>query len=174
MEFCYFCIFAFWKTAKNIGYRTHKSLDVFSEKYSSRIGDRILLYTKDYILDGRIVCMPVYYAGLLWNKEIGRVADTPNTSYAWMAVNYSLILVAERDVSASRRGSWWGGGKRWGSAPVVFSPRHTNRFVCSRLIENVGAPRPSFSRLVIQTGLSALGLSKTLGLRDRRFLASPY
>jgi hypothetical protein len=42
-----------------------------------------------------------------------------------------------------------GGKKSWGSAP-------------------------SFSRLGIQTGLSVLGLSKTLGLRARRFLASTY
>ena len=33
---------------KSSGYKTHKSLDVFCEKYSSRIGERILLYTKDY------------------------------------------------------------------------------------------------------------------------------
>ncbi|MBO7439463.1 MAG: ATP-binding protein, partial [Bacteroidales bacterium] len=33
---------------KSSGYKSHKSLDVFCSKYSSRIGDRILLYTKDY------------------------------------------------------------------------------------------------------------------------------
>ena len=50
---------------KSSGYRTHKSLDVFCEKYSSRIVDRILLYTKDYHHDGQTLCLPVYYAGLL-------------------------------------------------------------------------------------------------------------
>lgn len=33
---------------KSSGYKTHRSLDVFCEKFSSRIGERILLYTKDY------------------------------------------------------------------------------------------------------------------------------
>ena len=46
---------------KSSGYKTHKSLDVFCEKYSSRVNDRILLYTKDYRKDGSITCMPIYY-----------------------------------------------------------------------------------------------------------------
>lgn len=36
---------------KSSGYKTHKSLDTFCEKFSSRIGERILLYTKDYAQD---------------------------------------------------------------------------------------------------------------------------
>jgi predicted AAA+ superfamily ATPase len=50
---------------KSSGYRTHKSLDVFCKKYSSRVGERILLYTKDYGTDGHTLCLPMYYAGLL-------------------------------------------------------------------------------------------------------------
>lgn len=50
---------------KSSGYRTHRSLDVFCEKYPSRIGQRLLLYPKDYQQDGLVTCMPVYYAGLL-------------------------------------------------------------------------------------------------------------
>ena len=50
---------------KSSGYRTHKSLDMFCEKFSSRIGKRILLYTKDYDQDGQTTCLPVYYTGLL-------------------------------------------------------------------------------------------------------------
>lgn len=46
---------------KSSGYKTHKSLDVFCEKYSSRVNDRILLYTKDYRKDGSTTCMPIYY-----------------------------------------------------------------------------------------------------------------
>ncbi|MBQ2077253.1 MAG: ATP-binding protein, partial [Bacteroidales bacterium] len=46
---------------KSSGYRSHKSLDVFCDKYSSRISDRILLYTKDYQQDGETTCMPVYF-----------------------------------------------------------------------------------------------------------------
>lgn len=50
---------------KSSGYRTHKSLDAFCEKYSSRIGERILLYTKDYQKDGPTKCIPVYFAPFL-------------------------------------------------------------------------------------------------------------
>lgn len=50
---------------KSSGYRTHKSLDAFCEKYSSRIGDRILIYTKDYQQDGQTQCIPFYMTALL-------------------------------------------------------------------------------------------------------------
>lgn len=47
------------------GYKTHKSLDVFCDKYSQRIGERILLYTKDYCKDGQTTCVPVYFTPFL-------------------------------------------------------------------------------------------------------------
>ncbi|MBQ7489021.1 MAG: ATP-binding protein [Bacteroidales bacterium] len=47
---------------KSSGYRTHKSLDVFCKKFSSRVGNRILLYTKDYQKDGDTTCLPIYMA----------------------------------------------------------------------------------------------------------------
>ena len=50
---------------KSSGYKSHKSLDVFCSKYSSRIGDRILLYTKDYKKDEAVQYVPVYFTGLL-------------------------------------------------------------------------------------------------------------
>lgn len=50
---------------KSSGYNSHKSLDKFQEKYSSRIKNRYLLYTKDVRKDKDIVCLPVYMAGLL-------------------------------------------------------------------------------------------------------------
>ena len=50
---------------KASGYRTHKSLDAFYEKFSSRVGQKILLYTKDYQKDGDTTCLPAYYAALL-------------------------------------------------------------------------------------------------------------
>ena len=50
---------------KSSGYKSHKSLDVFCEKYSSRISDRILLYTKDFQKDGATTCMPVYFTPYL-------------------------------------------------------------------------------------------------------------
>lgn len=46
---------------KSSGYRTHRSLDVFCEKYPSRVAERILLYTKDYQVDEQTTCLPVYF-----------------------------------------------------------------------------------------------------------------
>ena len=50
---------------KSSGYKSHKSLDVFCSKYSSRIGDRILLYTKDYKKEDAVQYIPVYFTGML-------------------------------------------------------------------------------------------------------------
>lgn len=47
---------------KSSGYKTHPSIDAFSKKYSSRIGRKIMLYSKDYRKDGDIECMPFYMA----------------------------------------------------------------------------------------------------------------
>lgn len=44
---------------KSSGYKTHASLDAFCEKFSSRIGERILIYTKDYRKDGATMLLPV-------------------------------------------------------------------------------------------------------------------
>lgn len=45
---------------KSSGYKTHKSLDAFTEKFSDRILWRYLIYTKDYSKDTDIYCLPVY------------------------------------------------------------------------------------------------------------------
>lgn len=50
---------------KSSGYKTHKSLDAFCEKFSSRIKDRVLIYTKDYQKDGAVMCLPVYFTPYL-------------------------------------------------------------------------------------------------------------
>ena len=50
---------------KSSGYKSHKSLDAFCEKYSSRIGDKYILYTKDFHKEGNTIYLPVYYTGLL-------------------------------------------------------------------------------------------------------------
>lgn len=50
---------------KSSGYKTHKSLDKFCEKYSKHIGDRCLVYTKDLRKDGETLLVPVYMTGLL-------------------------------------------------------------------------------------------------------------
>jgi len=50
---------------KSSGYKTHKSLDVFSEKYSDRILEKYLVYTKDLKKDTDITCLPIYMAPYL-------------------------------------------------------------------------------------------------------------
>lgn len=45
---------------KSSGYKTHASLDAFCNKYSSRVGDKYLIYTKDMAHDKDITCLPVY------------------------------------------------------------------------------------------------------------------
>ncbi len=50
---------------KSSGYTTHKSLDVFREKYSARVGTPIMLYTKDLRRNEGILYLPVYMAMLL-------------------------------------------------------------------------------------------------------------
>ena len=50
---------------KSSGYKTHKSLDEFCKKFSARIGDRYLVYTKDMRKDGVNLFIPVYMIGLL-------------------------------------------------------------------------------------------------------------
>ncbi len=50
---------------KSSGYKSHKSLYEFSRKFSSRIKNRYLLYTKDIRKDHDIICLPIYMAGLL-------------------------------------------------------------------------------------------------------------
>lgn len=50
---------------KSSGYKSHKSLDLFNQKFSSRIKTRYLLYTKDIRKEHDIICLPIYMAGLL-------------------------------------------------------------------------------------------------------------
>lgn len=50
---------------KSSGYKSHKSLDEFQQKYSSRIQQRYLLYTKDLRKEQDIICLPIYMTGLL-------------------------------------------------------------------------------------------------------------
>lgn len=50
---------------KSSGYKTHASLDAFSEKYSDRILEKYLLYTKDMKKDRDIFCLPVYMTQFL-------------------------------------------------------------------------------------------------------------
>lgn len=50
---------------KSSGYKSHKSIDEFQHKFSSRIKQSYLLYTKDLRKEGHIIYLPVYMAGLL-------------------------------------------------------------------------------------------------------------
>ena len=50
---------------KSSGYNTHASLDEFCRKFSGRISNRYLVYTKDLRKDGETLMIPVYMAGLL-------------------------------------------------------------------------------------------------------------
>jgi hypothetical protein len=50
---------------KSSGYKTHKSLDVFCEKYSHIVERRYLIYTKDLKRDIETLLLPVYMAPFL-------------------------------------------------------------------------------------------------------------
>ncbi len=50
---------------KSSGYKTHASLDAFQNKFSSRILNRYLIYTKDIRKDKDIFCLPVYMVPFL-------------------------------------------------------------------------------------------------------------
>lgn len=45
---------------KSSGYKTHASLDKFCEKYSSRVKERYLIYTKDLRREEHITYVPAY------------------------------------------------------------------------------------------------------------------
>lgn len=50
---------------KSEGYSTHKSLDEFCSKYSRRVNNRYLVYTKDIRKDKETMMIPIYMVGLL-------------------------------------------------------------------------------------------------------------
>lgn len=45
---------------KSSGYKTHRSLDVFCERYSSRIGQPVMIYTKDLRWENGMLYIPTY------------------------------------------------------------------------------------------------------------------
>lgn len=47
---------------KSSSYRTHKSLDVFFQKYDVKVNERYVLYAKDLQRDGNVVYLPWYMA----------------------------------------------------------------------------------------------------------------
>lgn len=50
---------------KSSGYKSHSSIDAFGMKFSSRIIRKIMIYTKDFVRDGELICLPVYMAQFL-------------------------------------------------------------------------------------------------------------
>lgn len=50
---------------KSSSYKTHPSLDDFSRKYSSRIGAKYIVYTKDFSKERDLTYLPVYLVPLL-------------------------------------------------------------------------------------------------------------
>lgn len=50
---------------KSSGYKTHRSLDVFSEKFSDRILKKYLVYTKDFSKSQDVDCIPIYMVPFL-------------------------------------------------------------------------------------------------------------
>lgn len=50
---------------KSSGYKTHASLDKFSEKYSGRIAEKYQVYTKDLQKDKDVLMLPVYMVPFL-------------------------------------------------------------------------------------------------------------
>lgn len=45
---------------KSSSYRNHVSLDKFKRKFSSKAGERYIIYTKDLKVEGDIICLPIY------------------------------------------------------------------------------------------------------------------
>ena len=50
---------------KSSAYRKHSSLDKFMDKFDSRLGEKFILYGKDYMEKDGVIHYPLYMAGLL-------------------------------------------------------------------------------------------------------------
>lgn len=50
---------------KSSGYKSHTSLDAFCTKFSARVGERFLVYMKDYRKDGATTLLPVVMTMML-------------------------------------------------------------------------------------------------------------
>lgn len=50
---------------KSSGYKTHKSLDEFINKFSGRILNKYIIYTKDYAKENDVIFLPIYMAQFL-------------------------------------------------------------------------------------------------------------
>ncbi len=50
---------------KSASYKSHVSLDAFCKKFSSRVGNRYVVYTKDLRHDGETTLLPIYMVGVI-------------------------------------------------------------------------------------------------------------
>ncbi|MBR3353492.1 ATP-binding protein [Candidatus Saccharibacteria bacterium] len=50
---------------KSGDYTKHSSIDKFKQKYGKKVGERYVLHTKDVKVDGDLIYLPLYMAGLL-------------------------------------------------------------------------------------------------------------
>ena len=50
---------------KSSGYATHISIDIFCDKFSDRISNKYLIYTKDFRKDKGVICLPVFMVPFL-------------------------------------------------------------------------------------------------------------
>lgn len=50
---------------KSSGYKAHRSLDIFRERYSARIGQPTIIYTKDLRQEGGVIYLPAYMTPLI-------------------------------------------------------------------------------------------------------------
>lgn len=50
---------------KSSGYATHSSIDKFCDKFSDRVSNKYLIYTKDFRKDKGVICLPVFMVPFL-------------------------------------------------------------------------------------------------------------
>ncbi len=74
---------------KSEGYSTHRSLDEFCTKFSSRAGNRYLVYTKDLRKDGNTILVPIY----IW-----RVRYESNDTFMSKMTRMPLKYVSKKSV----------------------------------------------------------------------------
>ena len=74
---------------KSSGYATHASIDNFCEKFSARISDKYLIYTKDFGKDKGVVCLPIFMVPFLWCRQF----VCPFTTLLTI-----LLLIREEDI----------------------------------------------------------------------------
>lgn len=54
---------------KSSGYKSHVSIDAFSKKFSGRVQNQYLVYTKDLRTENDLICLPVYLVPLIGGKK---------------------------------------------------------------------------------------------------------